>query len=92
MLYIHPGECIDCSACMAECPCKAIFRENDLPEEWVPYRDLNATMARQCTRVARGGSRSIQPLAATMLKPFEELLRSSLGYFKSRETSSGQGP
>jgi ferredoxin len=89
MLYIHPGECIDCSACVAECPRKAIFREDKLPDEWVPFRDLNATMARQCTRVAHKGSRSMQPIATTLLKPFEDLLRNSLGYFQSRETSGG---
>ena len=47
MLYIHPTECIDCEACVPECPVHAIYREDELPEEWVPFRDLNATMARQ---------------------------------------------
>ena len=50
MLYIHPCECIDCAACVPECPVGAIFPEEELPEEWVPYRDLNATMARQSPR------------------------------------------
>lgn len=51
MLYIHPLECIDCAACVAACPAQAIFHENELPDDWVPYRDLNATMARQLARV-----------------------------------------
>lgn len=25
MLYINPGECIDCGACVPECPVEAIF-------------------------------------------------------------------
>lgn len=25
MLYINPSECIDCGACLPECPVKAIF-------------------------------------------------------------------
>jgi ferredoxin len=47
MLYIHPVECIDCEACVPECPEDAIFHEDKLPEEWIPFKDLNATMARQ---------------------------------------------
>ena len=32
-LYIHPEECIDCGACEATCPVKAIAYEDDLPPE-----------------------------------------------------------
>ena len=38
MLYIDPDVCIDCSACIPECPVEAIYEEDDLPEgmeEWV---------------------------------------------------------
>ncbi len=31
MLYIHPDECIDCEACVPECPVEAIFHEDNLP-------------------------------------------------------------
>ncbi len=34
MLYIHPDECIDCEACVPECPVDAIFHEDNVPEEW----------------------------------------------------------
>jgi ferredoxin len=51
MLYIHPDVCIDCEACVPVCPANAIYHENELPEEWVPFRDLNATMARQCKAI-----------------------------------------
>lgn len=47
MLYIHPQECIDCESCVPACPANAIFHEDRLPLEWAPFRDLNATMARQ---------------------------------------------
>lgn len=47
MLYIHPDECIDCEACVPECPVEAIFHEDNLPEEWASYRDMNAEMAAQ---------------------------------------------
>ena len=45
MLYIHPDECIDCEACVPECPVEAIFHEDNLPEEWKDFTALNAEMA-----------------------------------------------
>ena len=33
MLYIHPDECIDCGACLPECPADAIYAEHDVPAE-----------------------------------------------------------
>ncbi len=45
MLYIDPQECIDCDACRTECPVEAIFREDDVPEEWKDFVQLNAEMA-----------------------------------------------
>jgi ferredoxin len=47
MLYIHPDECIDCEACVPECPVEAIFHEDNLPEEWKEFTALNAEMALQ---------------------------------------------
>ncbi len=47
MMFIDPEQCIDCEACVSACPENAIFHENELPEQWLPYRDLNATMVRQ---------------------------------------------
>ncbi len=44
MLYIHPDECIDCEACVPECPVEAIFHEDNIPEEWLSYLELNARM------------------------------------------------
>ena len=40
-LYIHPDECIDCTACVPVCPVEAIFAEGDLPEKWKSYIDEN---------------------------------------------------
>jgi ferredoxin len=42
MLYIDPDECIDCGACEPECPVEAIFAEEDLPEEWNHFTEINA--------------------------------------------------
>ncbi len=45
MLYINADECIDCEACVPECPVEAIFHEDDVPEEWKSYIQLNAEKA-----------------------------------------------
>ncbi|MHC4947158.1 MAG: 4Fe-4S dicluster domain-containing protein [Planctomycetota bacterium] len=42
MLYIDPDTCIDCGLCIDECPVQAIFTEEDLPEEWQKYLQINA--------------------------------------------------
>lgn len=42
ILYIDPDVCIDCGACEPECPVEAIFDEDDVPEQWSKYTDLNA--------------------------------------------------
>ena len=37
-LVIDPDECIDCAACVSECPVEAIFADSDVPaeeEEWI---------------------------------------------------------
>lgn len=44
-LVIHPDECIDCGACVPECPVEAIYAEDDLPDKWEPYTELNAKLA-----------------------------------------------
>src|SRR6185312_13622857 len=36
MLYIHPDECIDCEACVPECPVEAIFHKDYVQEGWKP--------------------------------------------------------
>ena len=44
-LVINPDECIDCGACVPECPAEAIFEEDDVPEKWSEYIELNAKLA-----------------------------------------------
>ena len=41
-LYIDPDTCIDCGLCVDECPVQAIFPEEDLPDEWIKYVQINA--------------------------------------------------
>jgi NAD-dependent dihydropyrimidine dehydrogenase PreA subunit len=42
MLYIDPEECIDCDACVEACPVDACFAEDQLPDEWQRYAQINA--------------------------------------------------
>ena len=46
-VVIHPDDCIDCTACVAECPVEAIFAEGDLPGQYQADVELNATESRQ---------------------------------------------
>ena len=41
MLYIDPDTCIDCGLCVDECPVQAIYPEEDLPDEWMKYIQIN---------------------------------------------------
>ena len=41
-LYINPQTCIDCDACVPECPVEAIFSEATLPEQYADWLELNA--------------------------------------------------
>jgi ferredoxin len=42
MLYIDPLDCIDCQACVGECPVEAIYHEAEVPGEWTHYVQINA--------------------------------------------------
>ena len=68
MLYIHPEECIDCGACEPVCPVKAIFAEDETPDQWKSFIELNKQFfkdnpgrpdrSRRAT-LPRGGARSV---------------------------------
>jgi ferredoxin len=45
MLYIDPDECIDCGACVPECPVEAIYDETELPDEFKNWLQINAEKA-----------------------------------------------
>ena len=40
-LYIQADECICCGACVPVCPVSAIYEEDDLPEKWKHYVQIN---------------------------------------------------
>lgn len=45
MLYIDPEECIDCGACVPECPVEAIYADTDVPPREEKWIELNASRA-----------------------------------------------
>jgi ferredoxin len=56
-LVINPDECIHCGACEPECPTNAIYDEDDLPEKWKAFKEINALLsgAKAPTDVNRAG-------------------------------------
>jgi NAD-dependent dihydropyrimidine dehydrogenase PreA subunit len=40
-LFIDADTCIDCGLCVDECPVQAIYPEEDLPDEWMKYIQIN---------------------------------------------------
>lgn len=51
MLFIDPLECIDCDACISECPVEAIYPDHSVPDPWKHYIALNAEMAAKCPQI-----------------------------------------
>ncbi|KTC85851.1 MULTISPECIES: ferredoxin FdxA [Legionella] len=45
-LVIHPDECIDCALCEPECPVQAIVSEDDLTEDQMQFKELNAELSK----------------------------------------------
>jgi len=74
-LIIHPDECIDCTACVAECPVEAIYADNSTPEEFQASIEFNATESR---RVKEAGQASIVTKKDPL--PTAEARKAELGY------------
>ena len=53
MLYIEPNDCIDCEACVPECPVEAIFAEANVPPQWASW---TATNNERATALKDGGT------------------------------------
>ena len=45
-LVIDPDECIDCTLCEPECPAKAIYAEDDVPDDQQDFKQINADLAK----------------------------------------------
>ncbi len=46
-LVIDPGECIDCTLCVSQCPVNAIFMDSDLPSQWAEWLELNDRLSKR---------------------------------------------
>ncbi|MCP5022665.1 MAG: ferredoxin family protein [bacterium] len=51
-LAINPDECIDCGACVPECPVEAIYEETEVPDKWSEYVELNTKLAGQWPEIS----------------------------------------
>ena len=58
MLYIDPDECIDCGACVPECPVEAIYDETELPDDQQVWKQTNADKAKGLPVVNEKGTPS----------------------------------
>lgn len=56
MLYIDPEECIDCGACVPECPVEAIYDENQLPDNLQEWVAINAEKSKSLPVINETGS------------------------------------
>ncbi len=74
-VVIHPEDCIDCTACVAECPVEAIYAEGDVPGEFQSDIEFNANEAR---RLKDSGASAI--LKKKDALPTAEEKKKQLGY------------
>ena len=74
-LVIHPEECIDCMACVDECPVHAIYAEDDVPSEFQTDIELNAS---ESHRVKDSGGGTIETKKDPL--PTADARKAELGY------------
>ena len=74
-LVIQPDDCIDCTACVAECPVEAIYAEGDVPAEFQANTEFNAIESR---RVKDSGQEAI--LKKKDALPTAAARKAELGY------------
>lgn len=68
-LYINAETCIDCNACVPECPVDAIFPDYDVPEQWKAAIDWNRDEAPKFPQITEAkeplkGPKCVNPNAA----------------------------
>ena len=74
-LVIQPDDCIDCTACVAECPVEAIYAEGYEPADFQANTEFNATESR---RVKDSGQEAI--LKKKDALPTAAARKAELGY------------
>jgi ferredoxin len=74
-LVIHPDECIDCTACVSECPVQAIYAEADLPAQYQPDLEFNAAQSKRFKEAGQDAiAQTKEPLPTAAQK------KAALGY------------
>jgi len=68
-LVIDPEACIDCNACVPECPVHAIYAESEIPPQWAGALELARQVASTLPAIttpkaALKGPRCVDPDAA----------------------------
>lgn len=71
-LVIHPDECIDCTACVSECPVQAIYAEGDVPAEFQAAVEFNSVEAKRLKEAGQEALvQSKQPLTTAAQRKVE---------------------
>ncbi len=74
-LVIHPEECIDCMACVSECPVEAIYAEAEVPKEFLADVAFNAAEAARVKSAGQDAIALSKPPLPTALEK-----KAALGY------------
>ena len=51
-LVINPDECIDCGLCEPECPVDAIYSEDELPPDQIPFIEINERLSQEWPNIS----------------------------------------
>jgi len=87
MLVIDPNTCIDCEACVPECPIQAIWPESELPPEYQEWTAKNAELFKAGTMIKE----KLDPLAgAKSLAELQEAERAK-GWKITEPSAAGGG-
>jgi len=70
MVAISPEECIDCGLCVPECPVDAIFADNELPENEIPFIEINDIASQQWPNIVD----TVEPMAEASPFTVEEAI------------------
>lgn len=74
-VVIHADDCIDCTACVAECPVEAIYAEGDVPAEFEANIAFNAQKAAE---IKDAGTEAISAKKDPL--PTADARKAELGY------------
>ena len=99
MLYIDPGECIDCGACVPECPVEAIFEEGTVPDDqrhWLAINAEKATrtlpvMKRQCAPLGTAASARKRSASSCSVPPNSAITHRARVEHARQETVAAAG-